>query len=241
MNTKQELLGKLEHNLELEILARDTYTKLLQRIKDADITKAVTHIRDEEINHIIVVKKLLDIVKTHKEAAYKKPAPAKKEDLFEGCNTILLVSRMDTYMHHVLDLVKGTEKKTIYVSYNKIPKYIKSIMQEHKINLSNIIFINCIGVDVKGDINIKPEDMTKLSIAIKETTNRLRDCIVIIDMLPAFSIYNSLNIISQFVALINDDARKNNYSVLWLSTDDPTEKALNSKISQFCDKTVKLS
>lgn len=238
MNTKQELLEKLKNNLGLEILARDTYTRLLQQVKDTTITRVVANIRDEEITHIIIVKKLIDLVSGQKEAAYKKPV-VKKEDIFKNCNTILLVSGVETYMHYVLGLVEALKKKIIYISYNKIPKYIKNIMQEHGISPKNMVFINCIGVDIEGDINIRPEDLTKLSLAIKETTSKLKDCLVIVDMVPAFSIYNSTNIICRFVALINDDARKNNYRVLWISTDDPNEKELNSKISQFCDKTVR--
>ncbi len=243
MNTKQELLEKLKQNLGVEILARDTYTKFLQQIKDADLIKTISQIRDEEINHIGIVNSLVGLVSEYEQAVSIKEPKKKKEDIFKNCNAILMVAGIEIYMHHVLNILKNIADKTriIYVSYNKIPKYIKSILQEHQISPSKVFFINCISADIKNGVNISPEDLTTISIAIKEATARLKDCIVVVDMLPSFTTYHDIKVIGRFVASINDDARKNSYYILWVSTNEPSENALNAKMAELCDKTIRLT
>ena len=106
----------------------------------------------------------------------------------------------------------------------------------HATNLVALIF-----VDIKSDedINIRPEDLTKLSIIINETAKKLKNVTVVVDTISAFSTYHNDKTICQFVASMNDRARNEGYGIVWVAIDEPTERPLNLKLSQICDKTIK--
>ena len=154
---------------------------------------------------------------------------------------LFLIYKTEDYMYKLISLLKqlSNERKIIYISYNKIPKYIKKVLKENKFDMKNIVFIN--GVDIKSDedINIRPEDLTKLSIIINETAKKLKNVTVVVDTISAFSTYHNDKTICQFVASMNDRARNEEYSIIWVAIDEPAERPLNLKLSQLCDKTIK--
>ncbi len=245
MDIKKELINKLNHQLEIEILSRESYSGFLNNIKDKRISDTISKIRDEEREHIVIVEGMIDAVKR-----YDKPLKAEDENLlkerkyaFEKSNVVLLLlGSVDKYMHEVISIVKENvgKKKIVYLSYNKFPKYIKKILQEQGVSLNRVLFINCTGKRVKEDISLSPEDLTQISITVGEAAEKAGNALVIVDTISGFSTYHKANVICQFVANLSDKARKRDYTILWVAIDDAEGKALNNKLSQLCDKVVRV-
>ena len=240
MSIKNKLIEKLKDQLNIEILSRGLYANFLKKIKDKKINKTISWIRQQEIEHIKIVNDLLDLVGAYKNKVEQVKKESKKNKILEEGNALMLLSPLEEYMHKIIGHIKEiiSEKKIVYISYNKIPKYTKKVLKEHGINLSDILFINCSG-SKSEEINIEPSNLTQLSIVITEAVDKLKNPFIIVDTLSAFSIYNSNNMIEKFVSSLNDKARQGDYQILWVSIDDEDEKTLNSKISQLVDKVIR--
>ena len=244
MNFKIKILKKLREQLALEELSRDTYYAFLKKIDNKKINSDIAGIYNQEIEHIKIVNEMVDIL-----SKYKIPIKETKKEIKERRETnltlkgeiiLLLIYKTEDYIHKFISfLIQLNERKMIYISYNKIPKYIKKVLKEHKFDVKKIVFIN--GVDIKSDedINIRPEDLTKLSIIINETAKKLKNVTVVVDTISAFSTYHNDKTICQFVASMNDRERNEGYGIVWVAIDEPAERPLNLKLSQICDKTIK--
>lgn len=53
---------EFEKILEIEIKARDYYTELLADLSDPEIRRRITEIRDDEVRHIALAKRLLELI-----------------------------------------------------------------------------------------------------------------------------------------------------------------------------------
>lgn len=245
MDTKKKLLDKLKEQLRIEILSKDVYLESLKKIKDRGIHDDIKHILGEEIEHIGIVKELIDTVKNYKKPI--KEAKAKKEKTwykapFKNLAPLLLLYKTEDYMHGLISLIKDISRgrMIVYVSYNKIPKYLKELLIENKFDMSKIMFINGVSIQSNEDINIRPEDLTKLSISMNEAAETIKDITIIVDTISAFSTYHSNKVICQFVASMNDKARNSGYGLIWVAIDNPEDKSLNLKIAALCDKTIRI-
>jgi len=87
---------------------------------------------------------------------------------------------------------------------------------------------------------IKGIKYTDLKYSIRDAIKKFKNAVVIIDTIPSLSIYYSINSILLFVNLINIDIKIKNYTVLWVSINNPQEKNLNNAISNLCDKVLVL-
>jgi len=243
MDTKTKLLNKLEEQLKIEIMSKDVYLEFLKKIKDKEIHDDIKHILGEEIKHIGIVNELIDLVKGYnkpiREYKGKKVEPKVQ---FKGLAPSLLLYKTEDYMHSLISIIRdiSNERRIIYVSYNKIPKYIKELLRENKFDIGRITFINGVGIESDEGINIRPEDLTKLSIAINQATEKIKDVTIIVDTISAFSTYHSNKIICQFVASMNDKARNGNYGLIWVTIDSIEDKPLNLKLAALCDKTIRM-
>ncbi|VVB82921.1 Uncharacterised protein [uncultured archaeon] len=247
MTPKTELLNLLKTQLQVEINSRDLYTKFLKEIDNANFNKIISKIESDEEMHIQVVKEMIKIVEDYGAIKEKK---IKKESVEETkaaeitqANSIFFLTDLETYMFKIKRILKEnlkeSSKKAVYVSYNKLPKYTKKIFEEYKINSNQIIFINCVGVSFGDDISINPQDLTKLAITINNTVTDMKNPLVVIDTVSAFSVYHSLDLISKFVSSMNDSARRKNYTILWIALRSESGAELNSKLASFCDKVMK--
>lgn len=249
MNTKNDLLTKLKKQLELEVKARDLYSNYIKQIKDKSITSKIEKIRDEEIEHIEAVKRMIDIVKNYTEKIKKEIILETKneakvaEKITSKSNiSLVLLSPQSRYMNELIKVVSKfiKDKSIVYISYNKISKYIKDVLEKHKVKTKDILFIDCTMVKNPESININPEDISSLAIAVNESAKKIGNSIAIFDTVSTMMLYYSKNTVLQFVASINNNARKNGFSVLWLAVDEPENKGLNDQIQILCDQTYKL-
>jgi rubrerythrin len=247
MNPKTELIKLLKNQLGLEIISRDLYTKFLKEIDNKNFNKIISKIEHDEEMHIQIVKEMIKIVEDYgavKEKKIKETGQeVKNSKIISHANSILLLTDLETYMFKIKRILKEnlkeSSKKAVYVSYNKLPKYTKQILEEYKINTKQIIFINCVGVSFGDDISIDPQDLTKLAITINNTVTDLKNPLVVVDTVSAFSVYHNVDLISKFVSSINDSARRKGYTILWVALKSESGADFNSKLASFCDKVIK--
>jgi rubrerythrin len=255
MNIKKELIDALKKQLQVEIISRELYIGFLKKLDNANFKKIISKIIEDEERHIEIVNEMIKIVEEYKkEIVEKKTGKEKTKEaekelkiggIFKEANSVLFLSSVDDYMFEVKHIIKNilsktAEKKIIYVSYNKIPKYTKKLFKEDNINLNKIFFINCVGTHEGEDINLRPEEITTLAITIENLCEKIKNPVIIVDTVSAFSVYNPVNTITRFVSSINDKARERNYYILWVAIDDEDEKNLNGKLKEFCDAVLKV-
>lgn len=53
---------EFEKILEIEIKARDHYNRMLADLTDPEVCKRITEIRDDEVRHISLAQRLLELV-----------------------------------------------------------------------------------------------------------------------------------------------------------------------------------
>lgn len=240
MNTKKQLISRLEEQLRIEIDSKDLYTNFLKKITDKNISKNMDFIRKQEMGHISIVKNLINTIKNYKETV-TEVEPQKEDilqDIFKDSNAVLLLSPVEGYMHKLISVIKNIKKKMIYLSFNKISKYTIKMLKHHNINTNNILFLDCVSDSNKG-LQIDPQNLTGISIAITEALNKLKNSVVIIDTISAFSTYHNKNTILNFVGKINNEIRKKECFVLWVGIDDKEEKRLNDQITIISDTVVR--
>lgn len=241
MDSKSELLSKLQNQLKLENLAKDKYLVQIEKLSDKTMIAKIKKIIADEINHIKTVNRMIEILTNYQSEIKipdKKIQSEIKNDIIKN-PSVLLTGTLNNYMNKLIPMIKNLErKKILYVSYNKIPKYTKQVFKEHNIDLSNILFVNCTKENSQEDININPYELTKLAITVSETSKRISNLIVIIDSLSLFDTFHKFETISKFVSSLNNKAIEQNYSIFWVSIDD--DKSFIAKIGSLCSKVQKL-
>ncbi len=254
LKEKREIIKKVkitrlitENNF--KTLKTKNLIKWVKRHRAIIITANPEQYKREDIK-VYQIKRFRLIEKKRIKEKKEKYLPKKEKQIkkaFIGSNATLLISTDATkYVYKILSIFGKLirNKKIVYVSYNKLPKYTKRILQRHKINLDDASFINCVSerpvVKSEKEINVHLEDLTQLSIAITDSVKDPKTTVVIVDTISGFSAHHHTDVINQFVASMNDKARDKNYKILWISIDYPSEKELNTKISQLCDETIKI-
>ncbi len=243
MNSKQEILKKLEQQYELERLAKVTYDKYLTQIDDASICKVIKGIRDDEVDHMNICKEMISLIEQYTEKVVVKEEKAGPlEKGWKGANALILLSGIEKYMYQIVRFIKGlTSKNFLYISYNKLPKFTKQVLQEHNINLSKVLFVNCVGGGGSSeDINLKPESLTTLALTISQFSEKAKNIVVVVDNISSFTTYHPAKTIAQFVSSVNDKAREKGYVILWVAIDSPNDRDLNQKLASLCDKVIRL-
>lgn len=231
----------LDIQLKLEENACQLYKSFIKKINNPEIKDKITEIRDDELIHIGLVKEMIELI----GKSEPKISPAKEKIIdFEGFidsfNSLFVVTNIEKYSSTILSIIKELQINCIYLSYNKIPKYIKNLLINHKISTDKIRFINCVKLPTEG-ITIPPEHLTKLSITleelVKETKGRF---FVLVDTISAFSVYHDTATTLKFLSAVNSKFGMRSGGVVWIAIDGESEKDLISKASPLCDKVTRI-
>ena len=241
MSINKELLRGLEEQLDFEILARDTYLRAVLDIKDEYVVRKIKEVIEDEIRHMQVVDGLICLIRDYKgPITQSNPVEQSVFAIDDSPAVIFFQSSLDKYVYNIIPLLKGCEgRKVVYVSYNKVPKYTKKVFSDSGVKLDNISFINCSTAESQGDLNLSPWDLNKLSEAISGMLRDLKDEVLVVDTVSALSNYNDEKSITEFFSSISNDARARGYRVFWIDISD-INPALNSKLSQLSDETVRI-
>ncbi len=243
MSIKEKLIKKLEEQWKIEKKSEELYQGYVSKFKDEKIKERIVKIINDEKKHQKVVEAMLKRVKSYKEEVKERLETEDKiKEYIQNGNAIILISKIGEYMKRIISALKAVqdERKIIYVSYNKLPKYTKKLFEQYNIDLHKIQFINCVeSLNNDNDIYIHPGELTKLAITLTKLIKELKNPIVIVDTISGFTTYNTRDTIIQFVASLNDLARNKEYIILWIAIEEESESSLNSKLSQLCDETIR--
>ncbi len=244
MSSKEELLKKLEHQFEVELMAREKYASFLLEFKDEKIRRPVDKIRNDETMHMNAVREMISIVENYEKNLLVQPAISPPLDEFRNAlkksNSIIALGSVENYTLDLIHLIKTalSDKTLLYISYNRIPSYIKEELREHGADLNKIVFISCTRQESGDDISIDPSDLTNLSIAIHEMSQKTKELVIIVDALSSFAIFHDISTICKFMSSVNTRAAKDKFSIIWVFVGE--DKSFLSKIGPLCNQTIKL-
>jgi len=263
MDYKKELLKKLKFQYDFEKLARDVYSKDIKKLTDKKVIKTIQSIIEDEKRHMIAVEEMIDIVKKTdlkvKEVKAGKGTKGKKLKIkrestehikskifsvvkeLEKRDCILISDTVGNYFKDIIDLLTLEKShRFLYVSYNKVPKYTKATLKEQGVDPNKIIFVNCSGIPNNEDINLKPEELVKLSIVITETAKRIKNLFVLFDSLSSMPTYHTPQVITRFVSSVNDHAREKGYKIIWIVINESIPTTLYNQLCPLFDKVISL-
>ena len=66
----------------------------------------------------------------------------------------------------------------------------------------------------------------------------MKSPLVIFDSVDGVSVYHTADVISRFVARMNDKARTADFSILWIAVDSQEFKGLNDSVARLCDEII---
>jgi hypothetical protein len=237
-----ELLEKLKAHLKMERDSKETYDSFISRIDNADIKNGISAIRNDEIEHIKIVEEMISIVENYSNSITVRGGIRHGINLkgfITDFNSLMVTSDVENYPDTILDIIKDMELQCVYISFNKIPKYIKNLIKKDGLNLKNIKFISCVK-SAGDDIIVSPENLTGLSIELEKQISKISGkFFVIFDTLSAFTVYHSKDIIMQFVGSINSKVETHNAGVVWIAINEEGEKEIINKAGPLCDRVIK--
>ncbi len=240
MTGKDELIRMLQYQLGLEKFAGIQYGEYLGEIRDPQLRATLEKIISDEKRHEKIVSEMISLV-----LAYDKPvnqADGKKinlcQDIFSLADNAILVSGPEKYVHEAINLIISCshDRKIIYVSYNKIPKYTKSILDQRGLDKDGAVFINCTNSEDTREITIRPELLGDIASSIQEYAEKAKNPLVVVDTLSGMTIYHDDKSIVQFVGMLNDESRGKGYKILWVWVKGSASDELKSQIMSLCDK-----
>lgn len=238
-----KLNKKLNEQLQIEKDSIALYNSFIKRVDTPNIRDKITKIRNDEIKHFNLVKELISIAEKYKPIHLSKieKKTINLAGFINKFNSLLVITALDKYPSAIINIMAELKMNCIYLSFNKMPSYIKKLLIDHGIDIKKIKFIGCLDADEEQDKNINPQSLTDLSINLEKLMKGMKNgFFVLIDSISAFPAYHNLEIISRFVSLINAKSEKYNSGIIWLSILNEDGKELNSKISPLCNKTIKL-
>ena len=238
-----KLNKKLNEQLRIEKDSITLYNSFIKKIDDTNIKRKIIEVRNDEMEHCRLVKDLIFIARKYKQIKTSK-IEKKTIDLtgfINKFNSLLVITSIDKYPSAIINLLMELKINCIYLSFNKLPRYMKNLLVDHNVDIKKIKFINCLNSNEEQDISINPQSLTNLSITLEKLMKEMKNkFFVLIDSISAFHIYYNQDIILRFISLINSELEESNAGIIWLSILNENGKELNSKISPLCDKTIKL-
>lgn len=251
---ESKLLENLRAQKKLERDAANAYSNMPKYFSGKD-AKTIRRIIEDEKEHERLVGKVIQIV----ESAAARPAAKgavgafdrKVENNFagflEGFFSILCITGIKNYIELNGSILKymlnSRKKKAVYVSVNKLTGYLRRLLADAGVNTGEISIVSCAFGDsgsakVPGTVCINPKDLTYLSIEMEKLAEKNRSAFVFFDSVSALSVYHKPDAIEKFVSFVNESMEQKGIGVVWISFKEPSEEALNKKLSMFCEKVA---
>ncbi|MBR9690147.1 hypothetical protein GOV08_00495 [Candidatus Woesearchaeota archaeon] len=133
----------------------------------------------------------------------------------------------------------------IYLSYNKVTRYIKRLLSDNNIDTSRIKFITCVkeaGEQEDGatDVFVHPGALTDISINISTLMEKIPgEKFILVDTISSFSIYHDTENIIKFISNTNSKMSSKS-GIIWVAVTDESA-GLASKIAPLCNKVIEIN
>ena len=138
----------------------------------------------------------------------------------------------------------------VYVTLNRPYETVKKILQQEKIDLSKIIFIDAVTKTVGGKIKKRedclfigsPENLSDISIAMDQAVMAIpkNEKFLFFDSLSTLLLYNEVQIVAQFIHFLSGKMRVWKVKGIIISLKRKADKDLISELQSFCDVTLDL-
>ncbi len=234
---------KLAKQLKTEEYAVKLYTSIAKKTANTKIKGSIARIRDDEKEHARLVMEMISLMKMHKAGIKTGAMETKKGIELNGFinefSSLFITTDIDNYPFTIINVIKELDMGCIYLSFNKMPIYIKKLLADHRLDTGKIKFISCVKSPGSWAYT-DPENLTSLSIKLEESAKGMKGkFFVLIDSISAFSAYHSTNAILRFVSLINSKIGRYGSGVVWIAVNDESENGVNSRIGPLCDKIIR--
>ncbi len=166
----------------------------------------------------------------------------------ESNQIILLIMPGAGYSEMTLDILKRLDKGTIcYVTLNKTHQALKDVFQKNKINVKNIVFIDCISKTIKECPNNiegcyfveSPAALTELSLTITKLLKQ-NFTYLIFDSLTNLLIYEKKAPVARFVSIIANKIRETKTKAMFYTLSITEQEELIKESEMFVDKVIDL-
>ena len=135
-----------------------------------------------------------------------------------------------------------------YITINKPYSTLIKNLKDKGMNLNDLYFIDCITKELRGScigencsFIESPQDLTGVAVALDSLFKKENHEFIYIDSLDTLSVYNDINKLIKFFHFLTGKIRLHSLSGVIIGIHEDTDKALISKLTQFCDKVIDLS
>ena len=147
------------------------------------------------------------------------------------------------------DFMVGKGKTGVYVSASRPYRFILKEMQKRGVNLSNLLFIDCIsrmaGEHPCGECSYveNPSALDEISRHITSLLDKIEsnEKFLIMDSLSTLLIYNSANSIKDFLTFLINKLRLEGIDCIILVIEHEAPPDLKSELVGMCDKSIAFS
>ncbi len=174
-----------------------------------------------------------------------------KEALDRGAEIILVKVDSKHYLRVSLEIVKYFSEiaEGIYVTLNKPYYSLKKMFLKENINLGNIVFIDCITlqlggkeVDTEKCLYLNSPDPTQLQVTIERAMDLITadNRFIYLDSLSTISLYKSFESLIKFLRHLTGKIRLRGFVGTIFTIEKEMEDSYYSQISLMCDEVIEV-
>ncbi|OYT34968.1 hypothetical protein B6U96_11555 [Archaeoglobales archaeon ex4484_92] len=179
------------------------------------------------------------------------PTKKIKEALDRGAEIILVKVDSKHYLRVSLEIVKYFSEiaEGIYVTLNKPYYSLKKMFLKENINLGNIVFIDCITlqlggkeVDTEKCLYLSSPDPTQLQVTIERAMDLITadNRFIYLDSLSTISLYKSFESLIKFLRHLTGKIRLRGFVGTIFTIEKEMEDSYYSQISLMCDEVIEV-
>jgi hypothetical protein len=153
------------------------------------------------------------------------------------------------YNHILVDVVKqlAQDGKVCFVNFNKNFYSLMKLFEKHKVNLSNLFFIDAISSSIKDEDQFlnavffnNPRDLTNISMAISRALKSNFDYLVV-DSVTSLEIYDDMKLSCKFMSNIVDKVCDTKTKAIFLHPKIMKDENFMNELGIELDKRIEYS
>ena len=150
------------------------------------------------------------------------------------------------YNHILVDVVKqlAQDGKVFFVNFNKNFYSLMKLLEKHKVNLSNLFFIDAISSSIKDEDKIlnavffnHPSDLTNISMAISRALKSKFDYLVV-DSVTSLEIYDDMKLSCKFMSNIVDKVSDTKTKAIFLHPKVLKDESFMNELGMELDQRI---
>lgn len=163
--------------------------------------------------------------------------------------TIILVTKKEEYLDEIFKIIKESNKKVCYLTFNKTPQFILESAEKYDIPKDNFYFIDGITTRIKIPSKIKNSKILMDFDNFGKITNNIREIvdsgysIFVFDSLSNVLIYPPINdsLLVKFLKPLFKYIEKNNGKVVFVCYENDIRNYSLDKTTELFNRFIKSS